>query len=113
MRFFLASIFLFVSVALKADEGMWLPHLLGKQKYADMKAKGLKLTPEQIYSINQSSLKDAIALVSTGCSGEIVSANGLLFTNHHCVYDALSETSADKAKDGYYATNANEEIPLP
>jgi hypothetical protein len=62
-----------------ADEGMWLPLLLGQQVYADMKKKGLKLTPEQLYNINKPSLKDAIIIFGGGCTGEIVSSQGLIF----------------------------------
>ncbi|MGZ8559324.1 MAG: S46 family peptidase, partial [Chitinophagaceae bacterium] len=76
-----------------ADEGMWLPLLLGQQVYNDMVKKGLKLTKEQLYSINKASLKDAIIIFGGGCTGEIVSAEGLIFTNHHCGYDAIASAS--------------------
>src|SRR5262245_9429587 len=65
-----------------ADEGMWLPLLLGQQVYDDMKKKGLQLTKEQLYNINKASLKDAIIIFGSGCTGEIVSSQGLIFTNH-------------------------------
>jgi hypothetical protein len=74
-----------------ADEGMWLPMLLGQQVYNDMVKKGLKLTKEQLYSINKSSLKDAILIFGGGCTGEIVSSQGLIFTNHHCGYEAITK----------------------
>src|ERR1044072_9136478 len=77
----------------KADEGMWLPYLLGQQVYNDMVKKGLKLTKEQLYSINKASVKDAIIIFGGGCTGEIVSSEGLLFTNHHCGYDAIANAS--------------------
>lgn len=98
----------------KAEEGMWLPQLLGAQRYADMKAKGLKLTAEQLYSINKNSLKDAIIIFGGGCTGEIVSAEGLIFTNHHCGYGAiagLSTMQANYLRDGFYAKNKAEELP--
>ncbi|HEX2630903.1 MAG TPA: S46 family peptidase [Chitinophagaceae bacterium] len=97
-----------------ADEGMWLPLLLGQQVYADMKKKGLKLTPDQLYNINKASLKDAIIIFGGGCTGEIVSAEGLIFTNHHCGYDAIANASSvehNYLRDGFYARNKNEEIP--
>jgi len=77
----------------KADEGMWLPLLLNDYNYAEMKRLGLKLTPEQVYSINNSSLKDAIVQLGGFCTAEVVSSEGLLFTNHHCAYDAIQEHS--------------------
>lgn len=97
----------------KADEGMWLPMLLGKQVYADMVKKGLKLTAEQLYSINKSSLKDAIIIFGGGCTGEIVSNQGLIFTNHHCGYGAISAASTvehNYLKDGFYAFNKDQEL---
>lgn len=104
---------LFVLIA-KADEGMWLPYLLGEQVYADMVKKGLKLTKEQLYSINKSSLKDAIIIFGGGCTGEIVSSQGLIFTNHHCGYDAIADASSvqhNYLKDGFWAANKAQEIP--
>ena len=79
MKKLLLTLVLSVSLFLKsfADEGMWLPLLLGQQVYNDMVKKGLKLTSQQLYSINQPSLKDAIIIFGGGCTGEIVSAEGL------------------------------------
>lgn len=97
-----------------ADEGMWLPLLLGQQVYNDMKKKGLKLTAEQLYSINKASLKDAIVIFASGCTGEIVSASGLIFTNHHCGYGAIAAASTvehNYLRDGFYAQNNGQEIP--
>jgi hypothetical protein len=96
-----------------ADEGMWLPMLLGQQVYNDMVKKGLKLTREQLYSINKSSLKDAIIIFGGGCTGEIVSSQGLIFTNHHCGYDAIATASSvehNYLRDGFYAMSKDEEI---
>ncbi|MCW3118655.1 MAG: Peptidase [Chitinophagaceae bacterium] len=97
-----------------ADEGMWLPLLLGEQVYNDMVKKGLKLTKEQLYSINKASLKDAVIIFGGGCTGEIVSAEGLVFTNHHCGYDVIASASSvdhNYLKDGFYARNKGEEFP--
>lgn len=98
----------------KADEGMWLPYLLGQQVYNDMVKKGLKLTKEQLYSINKASLKDAIIIFGGGCTGEIVSNQGLIFTNHHCGYDAIATASSvehNYLKNGFYALDKQQEIP--
>lgn len=106
---------LLLSVKLvRADEGMWLPYLLGQQVYADMVKKGLKLSKEQLYSINKSSMKDAIIIFGGGCTGEIVSSQGLIFTNHHCGYGAIANASTmekNYLRDGFYAKNKQEEIP--
>jgi len=100
---------------LKADEGMWLPALIS-QRIADMQAKGLKLSAEDIYSVNHSSLKDAVVLFGGGCTGELVSDEGLLFTNHHCGYSYIQRHSSvehDYLKDGFWARNRAEELPNP
>ncbi|WP_343700439.1 S46 family peptidase [Chitinophaga sp.] len=106
---------LLLSVKLvRADEGMWMPYLLGQQVYADMVKKGLKLSKEQLYSINKSSMKDAIIIFGGGCTGEIVSNQGLIFTNHHCGYGAIAAASSmehNYLKDGFYAQSRAQEIP--
>ena len=97
----------------RADEGMWLPMLLGQQVYNDMVKKGLKLTKEQLYSVNKASIKDAILIFGGGCTGEIVSDKGLIFTNHHCGYDAIASASSvqnNYLRDGFYAYNMGQEI---
>ena len=112
----LLAVLLTVSLfPLKADEGMWLPALIS-QRIADMQAKGLKLSAEDIYSVNQASLKDAVALFGSGCTGELVSDQGLLFTNHHCGYSYIQKHSSvehDYLKDGFWALNRGEELPNP
>lgn len=99
----------------RADEGMWLPALIG-QRIGIMQERGLKLSAEDIYSINQASLKDAVVLFGGGCTGEIVSADGLLFTNHHCGYSYIQRHSSvehDYLKDGFWAMSREEELPNP
>ena len=97
-----------------ADEGMWLLPYIKKMNEKDMKAHGCKLKAEDIYSAEKSSLKDAIVIFGGGCTGEIVSPNGLLFTNHHCGYDAIQKLSSvehDYLADGFWAMNNEEELP--
>ena len=97
----------------KADEGMWLPSLIS-QRIADMQEKGFTLDAEDIYSINQASLKDAVVLFGRGCTGELISPEGLLITNHHCGYSQIQQHSSvehDYLKDGFWAMSRAEELP--
>ncbi|MBO5814776.1 MAG: S46 family peptidase [Bacteroidales bacterium] len=97
-----------------ADEGMWLLPLLEKMNGKAMKELGCELTPKQIYDINNTSLKDAIVQFGGGCTGEIISKDGLLVTNHHCGYSNIQKLSSvehDYLKDGYWAMNRGEELP--
>lgn len=97
----------------KADEGMWLPQLIDALNYADMKKNGFKLSAEQIYSINKSSMKDAVVQFGGGCTAEIISNEGLILTNHHCGFSsiaALSSVANDYLKNGYWAMNKGEEL---
>lgn len=99
-----------------ADEGMWLLPYLKKMNEKDMQSMGCKLSAEDIYSMNKSSIKDAIVIFGGGCTGEIVSKNGLVFTNHHCGYSyiqSLSTVEHDYLKNGFWAMNNKEEIPAP
>ncbi len=104
------------SLTAMADEGMWLLPYLQKMNIKDMKQKGLKLSAEDIYSVNQSSLKDAIVIFGGGCTGEIVSDKGLIFTNHHCGYGSIQQLSSvehDYLKNGFWAASYEEELPVP
>ena len=99
---------------IKADEGMWLLPLLNQMNGKAIKEAGCALSPKDIYKINSGSLKDAIVQFGGGCTGEIVSDEGLLLTNHHCGYGnirKLSSVEHDYLKDGYWAMNRNEELP--
>ena len=110
-----SALLLAVVRPLRADEGMWLPSLISA-RIADMQAKGLELTAEDLYSVNHASLKDAIVLFGGGCTGELVSDEGLLFTNHHCGYDYIQKHSSvehDYLKDGFWAMNRAQELPNP
>ncbi|MDC0204686.1 S46 family peptidase [Flavobacteriales bacterium] len=105
--------FLF-SITTIADEGMWLPQLLQTMNEEDMVARGLKLTAEDLYSINNSSLKDAIVALNGGsCTAEMISSEGLMLTNHHCAYGQIQNHSSvenDYLKNGFWAMNKNEEL---
>ncbi len=102
-------------ISVRADEGMWLPYLIGKN-YEEMKRLGLKLTKEDLYSINNSSLKDAIVQFNGGCTAEVISDEGLLLTNHHCGYGAiagLSTVEKNYLDNGFWAKKKTEELPAP
>ena len=101
----------------KADEGMWLLQLMQEQNLADrMKAQGLKMDIMDIYNPDQITLKDAVGIFGRGCTGEIISPNGLILTNHHCGYDAIQQHSSvehDYLTDGFWAKSYQEELPTP
>ena len=102
-----------MTVGAKADEGMWLPSLIS-QRIADMQEKGFHLSADDIYNINEASLKDAVVLFGRGCTGELISPEGLLLTNHHCGYSYIQKHSSiehDYLKDGFWAMTRNEELP--
>ena len=101
---------------LRADEGMWIPMLLEKYSLGEMQEAGLRLSAEDIYSINQDCLKDALVIFGGGCTGEMISADGLLLTNHHCGYGAIQRHSSvekDYLTDGFWAMSREEELPGP
>ena len=114
--FIIFLVFVLTFGSLRADEGMWLLPLLEKLNISTMQQLGCQLTAEDIYSINHSSIKDAIVIFGGGCTGEMVSAEGLLFTNHHCGYGAIQQHSTvehDYLTDGFWAKTRSEEIHTP
>ena len=113
-RIFLLFTFLLSFAQMRADEGMWLMMLVKRLNGKDLQKQGLRLTAEEIYSVNNSSLKDAIVQFNGGCTAEVVSKEGLLFTNHHCGYDAIAALPTPEKnylKDGFFAMNNKEELP--
>ncbi len=106
----------FSAKMLTAGEGMWLPMLLSQLNEKEMRDMGMRITAEDIYSINNSSLKDAIVLFGGGCTGELVSDKGLLLTNHHCGYGNIQRHSSlekDYLTNGFWAQRFEEELPNP
>ena len=105
-----------IKTTVKADEGMWVPLFIESLNYQEMKEMGLKLTADQIYSTNHSSLKDAIAIFGRGCTSEVISDQGLLLTNHHCGYgqiQAHSSVEHDYLTEGFWAESMEDELPNP
>ncbi len=114
---FLVAIIVVISrISLFAGEGMWIPMLLQQMNEKEMQEMGMKITAEDIYSLNKSSLKDAILLFGRGCTSEIISKDGLLLTNHHCGFGNIQKHSTienDYLTDGFWAMNRGEELPNP
>ncbi|MBR5147288.1 MAG: S46 family peptidase, partial [Bacteroidales bacterium] len=116
MKKYLLSIFMLLAVfqiQLRADEGMWLPYNLSNQSLYEMQQLGCQLTAEQIFNLNQPSVKDAIVQFANGCTGELISPNGLLLTNHHCglgYVQALASVEHDYLTDGFWALDMKEEL---
>ncbi len=112
-KFILFISMCFVAFPMRADEGMWFLMFIERLNHRDMQKAGLQLTAEEIYSINNHSLKDAIVQFNGGCTAELVSKDGLVLTNHHCGYSAIAELSTSEKnylKDGYWAENKKAEI---
>ncbi len=110
---FLLLFLLSAGQALRADEGMWIPMLLKKYNIEDMRKKGFKLTAEDIYSINKTSMKDAVMIFGGGCTGELISNRGLLITNHHCGFSSIQTHSSlenDYLTDGFWAMTDGQEL---
>jgi Peptidase S46 len=107
------ALFLFVGLFVRADEGMWFLMFIDRLNHRDMQKMGLQLTAEEIYSINNSSLKDAVVQFNGGCTAELISKDGLLLTNHHCGYDAIAELSTpehDYLTNGFWAADRSQEL---
>src|SRR5688572_18809184 len=119
MKFFKGTallVLLFLTRTGFADEGMWLPQLLEQLNEKRMKALGMKINASDIYNINAGSLKDAIVSFGGFCTGEVISAKGLVLTNHHCGFDAVQNHSTldhNYIRDGFWAKNNGEELPNP
>ena len=115
-RILIAILALMLLVPARADEGMWLLPLIAKYNIGTMKKLGCKLSAEDIYSVNKASLKDAVVIFGRGCTGEVVSDKGLVFTNHHCGYSEIQSVTTlehNYLRDGYFAHSMDEEIPIP
>lgn len=110
-----ALLFLY-TMSLSAKEGMWLPFLLEKMNEKEMKSMGLKISAKDIYDVNKGSLKDAVVIFGSGCTGEVISEQGLVLTNHHCGYgtvQGLSSLQNNYLLQGFWAKNKEEELPCP
>ena len=117
-KLFAISLILLLSAGFraKADEGMWLFPLIEKLNMGTMTQMGLKLSAEDIYSLNKACMKDAVVIFGGGCTGEIVSSQGLILTNHHCGYGSIQSHSTvdhDYLQDGFWAKTKAEELPNP
>ena len=112
---FLKLLLLFVSVQVAAQQGgMWIPSLLKGMNEDEMKTLGMKISAEQIYSINKSSIKDAVPQFDNKCTAEVISNQGLILTNHHCGFDAVQDHSSvehDYITDGFWAYKMQDELP--
>ena len=113
IKHLLLSTILFVGFFVRADEGMWFLMFIERLNQRDMEKLGLQLTAEEIYSVNHSSLKDAVVQFNGGCTAELISSQGLVLTNHHCGYDAIAELSTpenDHLTNGFWAGSKAEEL---
>ena len=115
-QLFILSVLITTSLAALAKEGMWIPTLLQKYNIEEMSQMGFKLSADDVYSVNHASLKDAVVLFGSGCTGEVISEDGLLITNHHCGFDQIQKHSSvanDYLTNGFWAMNRSEELSNP
>jgi hypothetical protein len=115
-KLIVAIIFLLFAGSAKPEEGMWIPLFLGELNEAQMKAMGMRISADDIYSQNHSSLKDAIVIFGGGCTAEVISGQGLILTNHHCGYGTIQSHSSlehDYLTNGFWAMNHSDELPCP
>ena len=119
MKKIIATVLVFLHVGVYCapkDEGMWLPMLISRLNYAEMQKKGFRLTADEIYSVNQGSMKDAIVSLGGFCTGELISDQGLMLTNHHCAFSSIqfhSSVEKDYLTNGFWAYQKSEELPCP
>ena len=116
IRLLLLGFMLHIALFAVANEGMWIPTLLKKYNIEGMQKMGFRLTTDDIYSINKNSMKDAVVLFGRGCTGELVSNDGLLLTNHHCGYSNIQSHSSvehDYLTNGFWAKSRDEELSNP
>ena len=116
LRFVIITVCCFLTLAVQADEGMWMLGNLNKQTRRTMKELGLQMPADKLYSSKRPSLKDAVVSFGGFCSGVVVSEDGLVFTNHHCGFSSVQQHSSvehDYLKDGFVAHNRSEELPNP
>jgi len=116
LKSMLLGLLLLPVLCIRAEEGMWLPFLLEKMNEKDMKSKGMKISAKDIYSINNGSLKDAIVSFGGFCTGEVISTQGLVLTNHHCGFDAIQNHSSlehNYIRDGFWAMDRSQELRNP
>jgi len=115
-QLFILTSFIFLTVSVSAKEGMWVPTLLQKYNIEEMSEMGFKLSAEDVYSVNHASMKDAVILFGTGCTGGVISPDGLLITNHHCGFSMIQKHSSvehDYLTNGFWAMNKSEELTNP
>ena len=117
LKLYLLALTALIVCSAKADEGMWLLQLMQQQHSIDMmKKQGLKLEAQDLYNPHGVSLKDAVGIFGGGCTGEIISPEGLILTNHHCGYASIQQHSSvehDYLTDGFWATSREMELPTP